>query len=153
MFFKISSLFLKFSVVFGEVLEVLGRSGRLRGRICTHFHQKRTGGFRAITKKYVLFLQFSLFLASGSVFFAFDAILLQFSINLRADVRGKNRQHQLNTFAKGLRGTNKHRKTWENLRKTHGEGGSSLLFFLGFLKFSLAHLAVLRACKVPEEPF
>ncbi len=36
---------------FLEVLEVLERSGRLKGRVSTNFRQKRSGGLRAMTKK------------------------------------------------------------------------------------------------------
>ena len=35
---------------FLKVLEVLGRFGRLQGRISTNVRQKRSGGFRAMTK-------------------------------------------------------------------------------------------------------
>ena len=36
---------------FLEVLEVLERSGRLKGRISPNVCQKRSGGFRVMTKK------------------------------------------------------------------------------------------------------
>lgn len=36
---------------FLEVLEGLERSGRLKGRTSIYFHQKRSGGFRAMTQK------------------------------------------------------------------------------------------------------
>ena len=42
-------------LAFLEVPEDLGRSGRPVGRISTNFRQNRTGGFRVMTKKPIIF--------------------------------------------------------------------------------------------------